>query len=88
MARMAAERVAGVFFFACNVDSTGALPFEMTPVIGRILEQHQKDYAALSPTPDAFDTMAETVGLMQRTQPEYSAADIAEIDVPVTVALG
>lgn len=82
------ERVAGVLFFACNVDSTGTKPFEFTPVIGRIYQQHLKDYAALSPAPGDFEAFSAAVGLMQRTQPEYSAADLARIDVPVAVVLG
>jgi len=86
LARRAAERVADVFFFACNVDASGTRPFEMTPVIGRCLNRHMKDYAALSATPDAFDDFSAAVGLMQRTQPNYSAADLAGISVPVTVA--
>ncbi|MDR3474930.1 MAG: alpha/beta hydrolase [Devosia sp.] len=82
------ERVAGLLFFACNVDSTGTRPFEFTPIIGRIYQQHVKDYAALSGTPDEFQAFADAVGLMQRTQPELSAADLAAIDVPVLVVLG
>jgi pimeloyl-ACP methyl ester carboxylesterase len=82
------DRVAGVFFFACNMDPSGTLPFVFTPVIGRCLERNRRDYAELSPTPRDFDTVFEAVGLMQRTQPDYSAADLARIGVPVTVALG
>jgi len=86
MARRRRERVAGVFFFACNVDDTGTLPFEFTERIGRCLERHKADYAALSPTPERFDQFSEALGLMQRTQPNYSAADLKQIDVPVLVA--
>ncbi len=86
MARRAPERVAGVFYFACNVDETGTLPFEMTPAIGRCLERHRKDYAALSATPEGFDRFSQAVGAMQGSQPNYSAADLAAIAVPVTVA--
>jgi len=82
------ERVAGLFFFACNVDSTGTLPFEFTPIIGRIYNQHVKDYAALSSTPEAFQTFADDLGAMQRTEPAYSAAQLRQIDVPVQVVLG
>jgi pimeloyl-ACP methyl ester carboxylesterase len=56
-----------------------------TPVIGRCLNRHKLDYARLSPTPDQFDDFFEAVGLMQRTQPNYSAQDLAEIRVPVTI---
>jgi pimeloyl-ACP methyl ester carboxylesterase len=88
MAEETPERVAGLFFFACNVDSSGTKPLLFTPVIGRMLEQHKRDYAALSSTPWDFDAVFEAVGIMQRTQPEYSADDLAHIDVPVTVVLG
>jgi pimeloyl-ACP methyl ester carboxylesterase len=79
------DRIAGVFFFACNVDPSGTLPFEMTPLIERCFSRHKQDYAALSSTPEKFDEFVEAVGLMQRTQPNYSAADLGEIKVPVTI---
>jgi pimeloyl-ACP methyl ester carboxylesterase len=79
------ERAAGVMFFACNMDGTGTLPFVMTPVIGRCFNRHVEDYAALSPVPGGFEAFSEAVGLMQRTQPEYSAAQLGAIRVPVTV---
>lgn len=82
------ERVAGVFFFACNMDNTGTRPFEFTPIIGRIYNQHVRDYAALSPTPEAFEAMSSDLGQMQRTQPDYTAAQLAGIAVPVEVVLG
>ncbi|HET9912325.1 MAG TPA: alpha/beta hydrolase [Anaerolineales bacterium] len=78
-------RAAGVFFFACNMDPGGTKEFEFTPVIGRCLSRHKKDYARLSATPDQFDKFSEAVGLMQRTQPNYSASDLAKISVPVTI---
>ena len=80
------HRIAGVFFFACNMDPSGTLPFALTPRIERCFSRHRQDYAALSPTPEQFDAFVEDVGLMQRTQPDYSADDLAEIRVPVTVA--
>jgi len=80
------DRVAGVFYFGCNMDPTGAKPFVLTPMIERCFARHKADYAALSETPDAFDDFVEAVGLMQRSQPDYSAADLAEIQTPVTIA--
>lgn len=79
------ERVAGVFFFACNMDPGGTKEFEFTPILGRCISRHQKDYAFLSSTPDQFDSFSEAVGLMQRTQPNYSAQDLAHIQVPVMI---
>ncbi|WP_421760396.1 alpha/beta fold hydrolase [Devosia sp.] len=88
LARQVPERISGVLFFACNMDPSGTLPFVLTPVIERCFSRHQKDYAALSATPGAFQRFVDAVSLMQQTQPNYSTADLAEITVPVTVALG
>jgi pimeloyl-ACP methyl ester carboxylesterase len=78
-------RVASVFFFACNMDPSGTKEFVFTPIIGRCLNRHKQDYAQLSTTPDRFDEFSEAVGLMQRTQPNYSADDLARISVPVAI---
>jgi pimeloyl-ACP methyl ester carboxylesterase len=78
------DRIAGVLFFACNMDNSGTLPFEMTPRIERCFSRHKQDYAALSPTPEKFDEFVDAVGLMQRTQPNYSAEDLGAVRVPVT----
>lgn len=85
LAAQAPQRVAGVFFFACNMDPSGAKEFVFTPVIGRCLNRHKQDYSQLSATPDQFDTLSEVVGLMQQTQPNYAAQDLAAINVPVVI---
>ena len=79
------ERVAGVFYFACNMDPSGTKEFEFVPTIQRCVARHVKDYAQLSATPDQFDEFSEAVGLMQRTQPNYSPEDLARIHVPVEI---
>jgi pimeloyl-ACP methyl ester carboxylesterase len=79
------SRVAGVFFFACNMDPSGTKEFQMTPIIQRCFNRHVKDYQRLSPTPEKFGEFSEAVGLMQRTQPNYSAQDLARIRVPVAI---
>ena len=78
-------KVAGVFFFGCNMDPSGTKEFVYTPVIGRCLNRHKQDYARLSATPDQFDVFFETLGVMQRTQPNYSPQDLAAVSVPVTI---
>lgn len=88
MAHDTPERVSGVFFFACNVDGTGTLPFKPTPLIDRIYSHHVSDYAKLSPTPAAFERMRDDLGVMQASQPDYSAADLAAIQTPVWAVLG
>src|SRR5689334_10817088 len=78
-------RAAGVFFFACNMDPSGTKEIEFGPTLQRCFSRHVKDYAQLSPTPDKFEEFSEAVGLMQRTQPNYSVADLAQIRVPVAI---
>ena len=85
LASKAPERVAGVFFFACNMDPSGTKEIEFTPILKRCISRHMKDYARLSATPDQFDEFSDAVGLMQKTQPNYSANDLAHISVPVAV---
>jgi len=85
LAAKAPTQVAGVFFFACNMDPSGTKVVEFTPTLQRCFSRHVKDYKELSATPDQFDQFSEAVGLMQRTQPNYSADDLAQIRVPVAI---
>jgi len=79
------DRAAGVFYFACNMDPSGTKEVVFTPPLRRCFSRHVKDYKQLSPTPEQFDQFSEAVGLMQRTQPNYTADDLARIHVPVAV---
>jgi len=79
------ERVAGVFYFACNMDPSGVHPFEPTPALNRCFGRHREDYKQLSATPEDFKQFVEDVSLMQRTQPNYTAPDLAKISVPVRI---
>ena len=85
LAAQAPTRAAGVLFFACNIDPSGTKEIEFTPTLNRCFSRHVKDYARLSTTPDQFDEFSEAVSLMQRTQPNYSADDLAQIRVPVAI---
>ena len=85
LAAKAPARVAGVFFFACNMDPSGVKPLEASPTLNRCFNRHGKDYAQLSATPEQFKAFVQDVTLMQQTQPNYSAQDLAQIRVPVVV---
>jgi pimeloyl-ACP methyl ester carboxylesterase len=78
-------RVAGVFFFACNMDPTGVRPLDPTPALNRCFSRHTEDYKRLSATPEQFKHFVEDVGLMQRTQPNYSRQDLEKIRVTVRI---
>jgi pimeloyl-ACP methyl ester carboxylesterase len=85
LAAKAPSRIAGVFFFACNMDPAGVKPIEPSPTLNRCFARHAKDYALLSATPEHFKDFVEDVSLMQRTEPNYSAHDLAKISVPVAI---
>jgi pimeloyl-ACP methyl ester carboxylesterase len=88
LAAKAPSRVAGVFFFACNMDPSGVNPFDFFPTLKRCFARHTKDYAELSATPDDFKEFVAAVTLMQQTQPNYTADDLAKISVPVVIVQG
>jgi pimeloyl-ACP methyl ester carboxylesterase len=88
LAMKAPARVAGVFFFACNMDPSGVREIEPSPILNRCFGRHSKDYAQLSSTPDQFKAFAEAVSQMMKTQPNYSAHDLAKISVPVAIVQG
>ena len=86
LAMKAAARVAAVFFFGCNMDPSGAKEIaQPDPIVDRCFGRHAKDYAELSATPDQFGAFVRAVGQMMKTQPNYAARDMADIDVPVAI---
>jgi pimeloyl-ACP methyl ester carboxylesterase len=79
-------RVAGVFFFGCNMDPSGTRELdESNPLLGRCFGRHAQDYARLSATPDAFKDFVGAVSHMQATEPNYGPDELAEVRVPVTI---
>ncbi|CAN7445870.1 alpha/beta hydrolase [Phyllobacterium sp. LjRoot231] len=85
LAMKAPARIAGVFFFGCNMDPSGTKEIMPSPVIDRCFSRHAKDYAQLSATPDQFKAFVEAVSLMMKTEPNYSAPDMADIHAPVAI---
>ena len=85
LAARAPARFAGIFFFGCNMDPSGLKPLEPNPTMHRCFSRHMQDYAELSPTPDEFNEFVEAVSLMEKTQPNYSQHDLAQITVPVSI---
>jgi len=85
LAMKAPARVVGVFFFGCNMDPSGAKEVEFSPILRRCFGRHAKDYRILSATPDEFEAFSDAVGEMMKTQPNYSAHELAEIRAPVAI---
>jgi pimeloyl-ACP methyl ester carboxylesterase len=88
LAMQVPARITRVFFFACNMDPSGTKEIAWpNPVLDRCLSRHRKDYANLSSTPEQFDDFFAAIGLMMKTEPNYTAAQLAGIQVPVSVAI-
>jgi pimeloyl-ACP methyl ester carboxylesterase len=85
LAMQVPQRVTGVFFFGCNMDPGGTKDFQPSPVVDRCFARHTMDYAALSATPDRFGDFVAAVQRMMRTEPNYTASDLAQIRIPVTI---
>ena len=85
LAMKAPERVDGVFFFGCNMDPSGTKEVEFTSVLKRCFNRHAKDYTQLSEAPDQFRAFADAVGVMMKTEPNYSVEELAEIYVPIAI---
>lgn len=79
------ERVARVVYFGCNMDPSGTKEMAPSTALGNCFGRHRKDYAALSATPSEFQPFVDAVGLMQSTQPNATAAELAAIRVPVDI---
>ena len=70
------------------MDPSGLKDIEPSTVLRRCFSRHTKDYAQLSATPDQFAPFADAVRQMQRTEPNYSVRDLADVHVPVAFVQG
>jgi pimeloyl-ACP methyl ester carboxylesterase len=83
------ERLAGLFAFGANTDTTGVNEgAEKTPVFGAYLKRTEQEYRKLSPRPDQWDAFGAAVNKMWETLPAYTAEQLRTIRVPVTIADG
>jgi pimeloyl-ACP methyl ester carboxylesterase len=90
MAMRHPARVSEVYAFGANMDATAVKPGTFSsPVLSEVAKRLANDYARLSPTPDGFTRLHSAVETMQKSQPNYSAADLAAIHGPrIAVADG
>ncbi|MEI9850691.1 MAG: alpha/beta hydrolase [Sphingomonas sp.] len=83
------ERLDRIFAFAANMDPSGVnLDAVNTPTFASFIVRAGADYKRLSPTPDGFDAFAAAIGKMWEVEPNYTAADLARIHVPVAIVDG
>ena len=83
------DRAGSVFAFGVAADPSGLKEFDPgSPLLPRVFACARRDYARLAPEPEKFALMAEQVNSLDEIEPRYSAAQLASIRVPVTIALG
>ena len=83
------ERLTRVFAFAANMDPSGNIPgVEDNPIFARFMREASFAYARMSPTPTGFEAFSHAISRMWDTEPNYKAADLATIHVPVAIVDG
>jgi len=82
-------RTSRVFAFAANMDPSGVnLDATSKPPFSQFIRQAARDYRRLSPTPMNYDAFVQAVTRMWEHEPNYKAADLARIAIPVVIADG
>lgn len=83
------ERVGGVFAFGANTDPSGNVNgADRDPVVMGFFQRACREYARLSPTPDAFARFSAGVTAMWAKQPHWARSDLGTIRTPVWIVDG
>jgi pimeloyl-ACP methyl ester carboxylesterase len=89
MAMKDPERLTRVFAFAANMDPSGVKPdTDANPIFARFIGEAGERYAQVSATPNDYPAFTAAINRMWDTEPNYAAADLAGIRVPVAIADG
>jgi pimeloyl-ACP methyl ester carboxylesterase len=71
------------------MDPSGVKPDTLTtPTFGAFAARGAGEYDSLSPTPGGYAAFFAAIEHMWDTEPNYNAADLARITVPVAIADG
>lgn len=79
------ERVTALFAFGANADPSGVRPAGSFPVLAAWRARARRDYAALSPTPAAFDDLRAAMARMWATEPRFTAEQLHAIRAPTWI---
>jgi pimeloyl-ACP methyl ester carboxylesterase len=79
------ERLTKLFAFAANSDPSGVADIAQSPVFNAFIARAEKEYETLSPTPTEYKTFLAQIEKMWETQPNWTAADLQRITVPVWI---
>ena len=70
------ERLTKLFAFAANSDPSGVADIEHSPVFTAYIARAEKEYEALSPTPNAYADFVAQIEKMWATQPHLTIAQL------------
>jgi len=79
------ERVARLYAFAANSNPSGVKEVSRSPVFSEFTARAATEYAQLSPTPGQFKQFVADIEHMWATQPDFTAAQLKGIAVPVWI---
>ena len=79
------ERLTKLFAFAANSDPSGVADIAQSPVSNAYIARTEKEYQALSPTPDQYKSFFEQISKMWETEPHFSAEQLRGITVPTWI---
>jgi pimeloyl-ACP methyl ester carboxylesterase len=83
------DRVGKVFAFAANTVTSGVKDgVEKNPTFAAYIERAGREYRTLSATPDDYNAFVEQISRMWAEQPNWSDAQLRDIDTPVLVVDG
>jgi pimeloyl-ACP methyl ester carboxylesterase len=79
------ERVARLYAFAANSNPSGVKEVSRSPVFTEFTARAAAEYAQLSPAPGQFKQFVADIEHMWATQPDFTAAQLKGIAVPVWI---
>lgn len=82
------ERLTKLFAFGANSDPSGLRVSGPTPEVRAFFAKARREYEAVAPAPTQFMALAKADSLMDETQPNFTAAQLASIRVPTWIADG
>src|SRR5208282_4258998 len=79
------ERLTRLFAFAANSDPSGVKDISKSAVFNAYIARAEKEYQALSPTPDQYKAFLDQISKMWETQPHFTAEQLQGITVPIWI---
>jgi len=79
-------RLTKLFAFAANSDPSGVADIAQSKVFNAYIARAEKEYQALSPTPDQYKSFFDQISKMWETEPNFTEEQLRSITVPTWIA--